>query len=150
MDSKIFKTIINYAIEKEVEASVFYEATSDLAESPNIKKIFKEMASVELKHKQALENITEESIDKYDFRNVPDLKIGDYMVDEDFRPNMNYQEVLILAIKREEKAHQLYSDLAENINDSEVKKLFQLLAQEEAKHKLSLETEYDENILVND
>ena len=31
--------------------------------------------------------------------------------------------------------------------DPELKKLFSVLAQEESKHKLRLETEYDENVL---
>ena len=51
-------------------------------------------------------------------------------------------------MKREEKAQQLYSDMGTRTGDPEIKKLFAMLAQEEAKHKLRLETEYDEYVLV--
>ncbi|MBI4743657.1 MAG: ferritin family protein [Actinobacteria bacterium] len=150
MNNKAFKDILDYAIEKEIEAASFYEATSDLAESPNVKQMFKEMSFMELGHKQKLEQITEKDVEERKIEDIRDLKISDYMIEEDFKPDMDYQEVLILAMKREEKAHQLYSDLAEKTSDSEIKKLFQLLAQEEAKHKLGIETEYDANVLKED
>ncbi|MCK5733915.1 MAG: rubrerythrin, partial [Candidatus Latescibacteria bacterium] len=65
-----------------------------------------------------------------------------------FSPDMSYQDALILAMKREEEAHQLYSDMGAWTNDPELEKMFAMLAQEEAKHKLRLETEYDEYVLA--
>ncbi|MCP4669616.1 MAG: rubrerythrin, partial [Deltaproteobacteria bacterium] len=46
--------------------------------------------------------------------------------------------------KREEKAFKFYTDFSEGTETEAHKKLFQVLAQEEAKHKLKLETLLDD------
>ena len=53
----------------------------------------------------------------------------------------------IVAMQREKAAYRLYTDLANNIDDPEMKELFLGLAQEEAKHKLYFEVQYDDQIL---
>ena len=60
---------------------------------------------------------------------------------------MNYQVALILAMKKEQAAYKLYTQLAVIVDDEALRKLFMSLAQEEAKHKLRFEIEYDEVIL---
>jgi rubrerythrin len=52
--------------------------------------------------------------------------------------------MLHLAIKREEKALALYNDLLGTAEKTEFKKVFKMLCQEEAKHKLKLETLFDD------
>ncbi len=71
-------------------------------------------------------------------------------MDVEEEPEMNYQEALILAMKKEKKAFQLYMDLHEAADNENAKNIFIILAQEEAKHKLRLEIEYDEYILKED
>jgi rubrerythrin len=66
------------------------------------------------------------------------------MVDLKYKKGMTYAELLRLAMKREEKALQLYNDLASKLEKSELVKVFKMLSQEEAKHKLKLETIYDD------
>jgi len=56
-------------------------------------------------------------------------------------------EALILAMKREKSAFKLYTDLSNLVKDQDIKELFRSLAQEELKHKLRFELEYDDNIL---
>ena len=50
--------------------------------------------------------------------------------------------------RNEKSAFRLYSDLAASVDDNQLKLTFLGLAQEEAKHKLRFEVEYDENILA--
>ena len=57
---------------------------------------------------------------------------------------MPYNEILLLAMKREEKALKLYNEFLEQAQTKESQKLFKVLCQEEAKHKLALETMYDD------
>ena len=76
---------------------------------------------------------------------IPDLKIGDFVDDQEFSPDMDYPAALRLAIKREEFAYKLYNHIVAGTEDPELNKLFSVLTQEESKHKLRLETEYDEN-----
>ena len=53
-------------------------------------------------------------------------------------------------MKREESAVNLYKDMASKVADPKINKLLQFMSQEEAKHKLRLETEYDKNVLKED
>jgi len=145
MESK-FGEILSFAIQKEEEAADFYKELSKRTESPNAKKMFDEFAAEEEKHKEKLSNINEESIVSYSVQSVPDLKISDYLVDVLFKPDTGYQDALIIAMKREEKAHDMYVDMAKKVAGSELEKLLLVLAQEEAKHKLRLEKEYDEYV----
>jgi rubrerythrin len=50
----------------------------------------------------------------------------------------------MLAMKREEKALQLYNDLLDKADSEDNRTLFKVLCQEEAKHKLALESMYDD------
>jgi rubrerythrin len=76
------------------------------------------------------------------------MKIGDYLVDVNkSRDDLSYQESLIIAMKEEKAAFRLYTDLAGRIADPAIKETFLMLAQEEAKHKLRFEIEYDDYIL---
>jgi len=144
-----FDEVIDFAIEREAGAIAFYEGASKVAKRSEAKAMFEELAAEERKHRKLLEGINKKAVSKYTIKNIPDLKISDYLVDMEFSPDMHYNEILILAMKREQKSIQLYKDLGKN-DDPEAKKLFQTLAQEEAKHKLKLETEYDEYVLTQD
>ena len=143
-----FEEVIDFAIEKEIGAIALYEGASKIAKRPEAKAMFKEFASEERKHRKMLEGISKKAVAKYTIKNIPDMKISDYLVDIEFSPDMRYNEILILAMKREGKSTELYNDLASRSDDPEIKKLFQVLAQEETKHKLRLETEYDEYVLT--
>jgi rubrerythrin len=78
---------------------------------------------------------------------VQDLKIADYTVDVEPSPNMSYQEALVFAMKAEKAAYRLYMGLAEISDDMQTAAVFRSLAQQEAKHKLRFEVEYDEVVL---
>jgi rubrerythrin len=78
---------------------------------------------------------------------VRDLKIADYLVDVKPSATMSYQDALILAMKKEKAAFRMYTKLAEKAENPDVKAVFLNLAQEESKHKLAFEVEYDEYIL---
>ncbi len=62
---------------------------------------------------------------------------------------MSYQDALILAAKKEKAAFMLIQILSEAVEDGEMKTFFEILAQEEAKHKLRFEIEYDNSISEN-
>ena len=148
METTNVEEILSFAIEKEREAAEFYVWASGLSYRPNLSTMFLEMAEEERKHEAILKGIESRHLGAYPIEPVRDLKISDYLVEVEFSPDMSTQDALILAMKREEKAHQLYMDMEARTDDPELKKLFAMLAQEEAKHKLRLETEYDEYVLV--
>ena len=78
---------------------------------------------------------------------VPNLGLSEYLVASKPAGDLEYQDILITGMKREEKSNRLYTKLSQDYKDPDIKKLFQKLAAEEAKHKLFFESTYDEDIL---
>ena len=138
--------ILDFAIEKEQEASQFYTDWAKKLTAPNLRELFENFSGEEAKHKEKLIRVKNGSSFKPSAKQVTDLKIVDYLVDIMPSPDMDYQEALIIAIKREKASFKLYSDLAAIAGDENIRSLFATLAQEEAKHKLRLETEYEKDI----
>ena len=141
--------ILDYAIENEQGAVDFYRELAGKASKSWVKKIFEDYAKEEEGHKAKIEAVKAGRKLQPVEKKVLDLKLGDYLVDIEPTPDMDYQSALVLAMKREKAAFRLYSALAEQMEDhEELRDLFLLLAQEEAKHKLRFEVEYDEHVLT--
>jgi rubrerythrin len=138
--------IIAYALEREEEAVAFYADLSKKETFSGAKEVFEEFSREEQKHVDLLKNFSDdkEKLAGYKFEWIPDMKRSNYMVDIVYEEGMHYLDILRLAMKREEKALQLYNDLQGKTDDAEFVKLFKMLAQEEAKHKRALETIYDD------
>lgn len=149
MQFKDLQDILKFAIEKEKEAAEFYEEVSEEETMAGAKQMLKEFAQEEQKHQALLEKLVSEGVveglDDYKFKWIVDIKRSDYVAEMEFKKGMVYNELLMLAMKREEKALALYNKLLKEAADTEdSKKLFKILCQEEAKHKLKLETMYDD------
>jgi len=147
MEPKDLKQAIQFALDKEHEAVDFYTKCSSVTERPEMKDAFLEMAEEEKKHVRMLKNFKPERVEEIKLKKIPDLKISDYLVDMDFSADMSYQDLLILAMKREEASVKLYKNFTQYESDPALLKLFQILAQEELKHKNRLQREYDDYIL---
>ena len=138
--------ILEFAIAEEVAANRFYMELAGKMENPAMAKAFEDFAKEELDHKARLEAIKQDKTLE-PMEKVTDLKLADYLVDVEPQPDMDYQSALILAMKKEKAAYRLYTHLAAVAGDENLTKTFLRLAQEEAKHKLCLEIEYDEGVL---
>ena len=141
--------ILDFAIDREQVAVDFYLGLADTMEKDWMKKVFTQFAKEEKGHKAKLMAVKKGKRMVSAAEKVQDLKIGDYLVDVEPAADMSYQQVLVIAMKREKVAFKLYNDLAERVDDAEIKDLFLGLAQEEAKHKLRFEVEYDDMIVDN-
>jgi len=144
---KAIEDVLDFAIDSEEEAVQFYTRLAERAEKSWMREIFEGFAREEQGHKAKLISIKEGGGKMPAPAKVQDLKIGDYLVDQKPDPELDYQQALILAMKKEKAAFRLYSDLADAAPNAKLRKTFQALAQEEAKHKLRFEIEYDDNIL---
>jgi len=144
-----FNEILEFAIEREEEARQFYQDLAAKMERPHMRSVFEDFAREEAGHKAKLTAIREGKLDKPKLTKILNLKIGDYLVDIEPAATMDYQQALVLAMKREKAAFRLYTDLAGRIDDEKHRSIFLMLAQEEAKHKLRFELEYDEMITEN-
>ena len=139
--------ILDYAIGQEQEAADFYASMADTAEQHGMKDVFMEFSREEERHRDKLLDVKQGEHELSAHQEVIDLKISDYLVEVEATENIAYQDALIVAMKRERAAYELYSDMAEKVPESNIRQLFVGLAKEEAKHKLFFESEYDERVL---
>ena len=144
---KITDEILDFAIDNEIKAFDFYTDLAAKVSNPEMKGVFLDFAEEEKGHRKILEDVKKGKQVKLSGEKIADLKIADYVVDVKPTPNMSYQDALVLAMKKEKASFALYTDLAEATQDPAGKQLFTSLAQQEAKHKLRFELEYDEVIL---
>ncbi|TKJ42165.1 rubrerythrin [candidate division LCP-89 bacterium B3_LCP] len=144
MISEKVNEILDFAIKNEEEAYQFYSDLAAKMDKKHMKTIFEDFAKEEHKHKMKLEGIKKGHEFKHTDKQILDLKIGDYMVDVDVEGDLDYQQALTLAMQKEKSAFRLYTDMAEATTDENLKDVFKALAQEEAKHKLRFEIEYDD------
>ena len=141
--------VLDFAIKREEEAFTFYTELAQRVEGADIREILNEFAREELGHKEKLLQIKKGELRPVVMEKVTDLKMADYIVDVDPSPGIGYQQALIIAMKKEKSAFRLYSALAAMADDEQLRNTFLTLAQEEAKHKLRFEIEYDENVLAD-
>jgi len=140
--------ILEMAIKDEQRAANLYENLAKKSRSNEMRRTFMQFSLEELGHKKKLERIKTGGKIVVSDEKVQDLKIGDYLVEvSTSRDDLSYQEALIVAMKEEKAAFKLYSDLAARTDDAGAREVLLMLAQEEAKHKLRFEIEYDDHIL---
>jgi len=148
MNFKSVDQILDFAIKNEEDAAEFYTNLASKMDKPNMKKIFEEFALEEKGHKAKLLAVKKGKSMVGSEKKIMDLKLGDSLVEIELDANLNYQDALIVAMKAEKAAYKLYNDLASVTDDANLKATLLNLAQEEAKHKLRFEIEYDEYVLT--
>ena len=149
MDLTSFEKVLDFAIQNEIEARDLYQSLAHRSQTPAMKAVFEQFSKEEDGHRIKLEGIKGGASPMPLDTNVQDLKIGDFLVDVEPEPDMNYQEALIFAMKKEKEAFKLYTTLADFIDNPMLKETFHALAQEEAKHKLRFEIEYDDEVMTD-
>ena len=148
MDQSAFDEIVNFAKEKEKEAGVFYRDLASKAEAAGIKQLLEEIAAEEDKHYEILDTMTLDAFkDAEPAPAIEDIKLAKTMPELEAKPDMNFQDILTVAIKREEKAEQLYKHMAAMAGQDEQKQLLERLAAEELGHRNRLEKEYEDKVL---
>jgi rubrerythrin len=150
MDLRNYEDIIKFAISREEAAIDTYGDMSEKTKTPGLRELLLELQGEEKNHKKLLEDISEEQISSFNSEEVIDLKISDFLTEEPPSEDMTFQDLLILAAKKEQEAVELYSKLSDDTNNEELKKLFDFLISQEKSHKLKLEKEYEKHVLGDD
>ena len=147
MDFTDLNAIIDFAIAQEVEAAEFYRGIGASEAQPAKQDLFKQFAEEEDKHRRLLEDLKKgesaRTIDNYQYVWITDIKRSNFVADLAYIPGMPYRDILLLAAKREEKALALYNLLLAKAESEPARRVFKILCQEEAKHKLALEGTLD-------
>ena len=137
-----YKKIISSAIDAEIEAYTFYRAVSDKVKDKNLKDLFSELAGDEEKHKLTLEGFLKQAPEKLHFSTSRDYKVVDPLPTPPLTADLKPLDGLVIAIKRELEAMQMYTQLANTSTDEEQKTIFTELASMERGHKSRLEDIY--------
>ena len=147
MDEKKFKEMIQFAIQREIESMDFYDKATKMVKHSGTKDLFLDFIKQEEGHKRKLEEVRAGKIALGKIEKIPNLKISDYMVEAELKPDIPYGDILRMAMKREERSVKLYTDLNEKNQDENFRNLFTFLIQEESKHKYYIEKLYDDEVL---
>ena len=131
------KDILTFAIGREVEAHELYIYMAAHVANPEIRAVCEDLAEEELEHKAKLE---QELIEIGE--STADINISDYVSVTGNPMDMDYEDLLVFAIKKEERSIKLYSDLAKIVKDKDSKQVLLFLANEETDHKQRFEIEY--------
>jgi rubrerythrin len=134
--------ILEFAISREIEAFQFYTALAERMEKPQMRKVFEELAKEELEHKANLE-LEIIKTGQTVATGSQNLTADDYHIEGEFQFDMGMQQLLQMSIEKEKAAFKLYVDLAGKVDDENSRETLLALAEEEVKHKMRFEYEYD-------
>ncbi|GEM_PF-78156 len=137
--------ILEYAISREVEAYYFYLALAGRVDDPKMRQVFEDLAAEELEHKAKLELEMIKTGKTLPEQQMPSGRPeSDYILSDSDSPlDMDYTDMLLLGMEKEEAAFRIYVNLIPNVHDEQSREVLLALAQEEVRHKLRFETEYD-------
>ncbi len=141
--------ILEFAISEEENAAGFYTELAYMAGNRQMKDVFLEFADEERGHKARIQAVKDGKKFTAPEKEITDLKISDYVADVSTDKIENFEDALVVAMKKEKAAFKLYTRLAGMVDSKEAADLFLALAREEAKHKLRFEIEYDQSLKDN-
>lgn len=136
---------LEFAIGKETEAHHFYMALADRVDNPKIRRELENLADEELEHKEKLE-LEVMKLGRTVATGLKPARSGDGYIVSDHSEgliDMDYKDLLQLAIAKEDGAFRVYVNMAGIATDEESREMLLSLAQQEVGHKLRFEAEYD-------
>lgn len=147
MTKSEFDKIIEFATLREQDAVDFYHELQNHAKFGDQKQMLIDFENMEKGHIAILKNIHKKGLDYLDPTKSSNMKTSDYMLANYDKDDLSYENILVIAMKREEYSYKLYKDLATKFPDTEVATLFNNLATEEIRHKNQFADMYDKHVL---
>lgn len=146
--------ILEFAIFREEEAHDFYRILAGRVANPALAELILEFAKEEREHKMKLEleimkrgRVVDNGERAEEARKLGEFDTAAYIVEDGGSLEMGYEDLLIVGMKKEKASFRLYTELAAIVRDAEFRETLFSLAEEEARHKVQLETDYDEYML---
>ena len=139
--------ILEFAIAREEDSNQFYLALAAGTANLQMRAVFESLAQEELEHKAKLElEIIKRGKVVVPYGKLAEFNESDEIDIAESLEDMNYKDMLILAIQKEEASFRFYVDLVARVSDEASRDMLLTLAEEEVKHKFRFEIEYD-NVL---
>ena len=145
-ETEAYSEILELAIAREVAAYHFYMALAERVEDAEMCEVLKEFAQEELEHRDRLEL---EVLKNSHVRPVDEEQLktahSEYVVfNNDSLLEMDYKDILLLAIDKEEASFRTYVGLVPHVHNKQSRETLLAIAEEEVKHKYRFEIEYDQ------
>jgi len=99
--------LLDFAIGEEEKAAQFYTDLASKTNRSGTQDLFHQFSREEMGHKARLLEIKNGKQFDHAAGKILDLKLAEYLVDVPASPQLNYQEALILAMKREKAAFRI-------------------------------------------
>ncbi len=144
MDVDEARKIIMGAIDDEVEAYTYYKNVEEKVKDPALKRLFEELAAEETQHRELLETFLARDPAEFRWKASRDYKVADTLETPKLTADLTPKDGIVLAIKKEQLAMDMYNELAALSPDAEQERLFSQLANMEESHKARLEDLYTE------
>jgi rubrerythrin len=138
--------LLDIALDREIASQAFYIAGQKMTQDPGAIELMRELADQELRHYQWIKDLKENGLNEksWDPERLPGLMISEYLTDTRFSEGAGLQEVITVAIKREQYSVEFYTGLNEAMKGEDARQLCGKLINEELRHKTKLEKFYDD------
>ena len=144
--SKTLNDILDVAIQDEIQAQKFYQEMSNKTTNARLKEFFNSLVREEAGHERILKGVKE--MELYD-GNIPvdeesirKIEGAHKIPDEEPIEGMTIERAMEIAMKKENKASQVYGQMAESSPQAEIMKLFTSIASDEKRHFETIERHY--------
>jgi len=144
MKNKKLESLIDIAIDREIQACNFYKDLAERSGDQAVKDTLIFLAGEEQKHQEFLEGYRSGLYESESLRlaDVVDYKIAEHLEEPDPTKDMNSAEMYLVAAHRELQSYHFYRALADLHPDSEARTMLLRIANEEMKHKEKVEYLY--------
>ena len=152
---KNYESVLRYAMQMELDGHNFYMENKDKFTKTTSKKMFLELADIEMKHYEYLKSLLEtyletntikidpEVIEKEEdmdiFQDREDSEKLEYTLEQSDIPDLT---ILRMAYLIERDYKEFYEGVAEDSEDEDIKEVFNTLAKWEAGHEQLFKEEY--------
>ncbi|MDQ7096439.1 ferritin family protein [Desulfosporosinus sp. PR] len=142
-NSYSFKDVIAFAIKNEVDSYEFYHnMAKKITSDSNLADTFEELAIEEQKHRDYLQDYLEGEIPEIQLADFEDYHVSESVAEPKLTEDIKFVDAIVLAMKKEEQAMNMYKKLALLSTDDRQKELFSDLSRIEEMHKVKLEKIY--------
>lgn len=144
MAQKDLRSVLEMAIQREIEAHAFYTGLAGRVDSDDARQTLSYLAEEEKKHREFLESYRDSGLGPEALRQSEpvDYKIAEYMEKPDDQGVLQSQEAYLIAAHRELNAYNFYRELAGLHPQGEIRAMLEKMAAEEMKHKEKVEYLY--------
>lgn len=147
MEFKSVPEILRFALGKEKASYQFYTDVASRVKNTVTQSIFEAIGKEEQRHIEMFElELMKLGVTVYPESHEAQTEVewNERLEMDENAENMDYRMAILVAIQKEKAAFQLYTQILGMVKDPEYRRIFMELAQEEMRHVIQFEHEYQE------